>query len=88
METTRTHPNQNYRIGTDTLPTGKVRAKARGRKTTTRTFPAGTPHQEAAEAVARLIEGDRFCHVAQVSSGTSRTGALAADWAVYVGTGA
>lgn len=74
-----TQRNHNYRIGTDTLPGGKVRARAHGRKTTTRTFPEGTRHELAAAQLAAIIEGDRFAHVTQHSGHY-----LSADWVVYV----
>lgn len=76
------HRNHNYSIGTDTLTDGRIRAKARGRKTTQRTFPAGTSHDDAAAELARIIEGERF---ARVEIRTSLRG-IKADWAVYVQT--
>lgn len=78
------HENCNYRIGVDTLPNGKVRAKARGRKANTITLPEGTEHAAAAEQLARKIEGERFSHVSIKSSGTGRTGHPASDYAAYV----
>lgn len=78
------HENCNYRIGVDTLPTGKVRAKARGRKTNAQTFPEGTAHEAAAEALARKIEGDRFDSVRLKSSGVNRAGHDASDYAAWV----
>lgn len=78
-----TMQNGNYRIATDTMPHGKVRARAHGRKTTTRTFPEGTTHELAAMELAKIIEGERFAHVGQHSGH-----ATSADWAVYVTIGA
>lgn len=73
--------NHNYRIGTDTLADGRVKAKARGRKTNVQTFPTGTTHEEAALALATKIEGERTSSVSEVSrnpNGSSR------DWAILV----
>jgi hypothetical protein len=76
-----THRDHNYRIATDTLDSGKVRAKARGRKTNAQTFPAGTTHEDAATKLAAKIGGPRFAHVKELTSnpnGSSR------DFAIFV----
>jgi hypothetical protein len=76
-----THRNHNYRIGTDTLDDGRIKATARGRKTNVKTFPAGTTHDDAALALALKIEKDLVAEVREVSrnpNGTKR------DYAVYV----
>lgn len=79
MNTTRSIRNHNYRIGTDQLEDGRIKAKARGRKTNVRTFPAGTTHAEAALALATLIEGERIAEVRELTSvGYKR------DYAVFV----
>lgn len=72
--------NHNYRIGVDTLPTGKVKATCRGRKTNVKTFPEGTTHEAAATAMAQKIEGDRFSHVG-LRSGQE---GWKSDWEVWV----
>lgn len=72
--------NHNYQIGTDTLPTGKVRATARGRKTNRQTFPEGTTHHDAALSLAQKIERDRVAEVRELTrngDGTKR------DYAIY-----
>jgi hypothetical protein len=78
------HRNHNYRIGTDTLPTGKVQAKARGRRTSVKTFPVGTAHDLAAETLAKSIEGERFDHVTQLSANSDGS---RRDYAIYVTNG-
>lgn len=73
--------NHNYRIGTDELADGRVKATARGRKNNVKTFPAGTSHEEAALTLATKIEGERISDVREVSrndDGSKR------DWAIYV----
>lgn len=84
MDTTnRPHRNHNYRIGTDILADGRVRAKARGRKTNVQTFPAGTTPEEAATQLAGKIEGERFAEVRNLITVGAK-----ADWAIYVAFGA
>lgn len=76
-----THRNHNYQIGTDELAGGRIKAKARGRKTNVQTFPAGTTHEAAAQALASKIEGDTEAEVRELTrndNGTKR------DFAIYV----
>ena len=75
------HQNHNYRIGTDRLENGKIRAKARGRKTNTRTYPEATTHEQAATMLAILIEGDRFAHVDLQSANYDGS---KQDWNIFV----
>ena len=77
--------NHNYRIGTDALADGRIRAKARGRKTNVRTYPAGTTHEAAALALATKIEGDRVAGVRNLVDIIEA--ASKADWAVLVTVG-
>jgi hypothetical protein len=82
METMTLRPN--YRIGTDVLTDGRVKATAHGRKTNVRTFPVGTAQDVAALTLATKIEGERIAEVREVSSspnGNSR------DWAIFVNQG-
>ena len=72
--------NENYRIGTDRLDNGKIRAKARGRRTNTKTFPADTTHEQAATILAQVIEGERFAHVDLQSANFNGT---TQDWNVF-----
>lgn len=77
----RARRNHNYAIGTDELPDGRIKAKAHGRKTNVRTFPAGTTHEAAALALATTCERDRIPEVRELSrndGGTKR------DFAIYV----
>jgi hypothetical protein len=81
MSDLRNHQNNNYRIGTDELADGRMKATARGRKKNVKTFPVGTTHEDAALELATKIEGDRISEVrerSRNSDGTSR------DFAVYV----
>jgi hypothetical protein len=78
MSTIRNH---NYRIETETLTDGRVRAKARGRKTNVRTFAAGITHEAAAHELARRIEGSRFVEVRNL---ITIAAAGKAEWAIYV----
>lgn len=80
---------QPYRIGTDSLPEWKVRAKTRGAirtktltvKTQTGTAPVGTPeqaHKIAAEQLARKVSGP----AATVEKASDFWGSKM-DWKVY-----
>ena len=73
--------NHNYRIATDEFADGRIKARGLGRINTERTYPAGTTHQQAAEKLARVIEGQRFnrvqCMVSIVMAGK-------AEWSVFV----
>ena len=91
-----TTTRDTYRIGTDTLPGGKVRARARGTKKNTLTIPAPDgftatreqerhAHQVAARRLAEKIEGaDLHPEVTRASEGPNRSGHYAADWIVSV----
>lgn len=80
MATPKTYCDHSYRIYTDVLPDGRVRARARGRARRTKTFPAGTSMLEAATGLAKLIEGERFSHVLS----TIELANYKADFNVYV----
>lgn len=73
--------NNNYRIGTDTLEDGRVRAQARGRKTNRKTYPAGTTPEAAALDLAQKIEGETR-HV-EVRNLVDMPSVGKADWAIY-----
>lgn len=75
--------NHNYRIGTDTLADGRIRATARGRKRNVKTFPAGTSHESAALTLATTIEGER---IARVENLIDLMSVGKADWAIFVST--
>lgn len=87
MTTNRMHRNHNYSIGTDILADGRVRAKARGRKTSQRTFESGTTPQEAALTLAIAIER-RQNEEREVEVRNLVTVGAKADWAIYVSFGA
>lgn len=74
-----------YRIGVETLSTGKVRARVRG-LTGTRTFPAGTTHLMAASELARKISGGESANVMFVFQGAGPSGLPASDFQVVVTT--
>ena len=80
--TAPTIAREAYRIGTDTMPNGKTRARARGTKSNTLTTAYDSAG--AAAALARKIEGDRFDRVERVSHGAGRNGLPSADFVVYV----
>lgn len=77
-----TTPRENYRIGVDILGDGRAKAKARGTKSNTRTFPAGTTAEQAATFLAARLEGFDFSHVS-MHSGSAE---WKSDWTVYVET--
>lgn len=78
--TERQVERETYRIGTDVLPDGRVKAQARGRKTNRRTFPIGTAPEQAAESMARKFEGENFASVRMAST----NGLDKSDWKVFV----
>ena len=70
--------NHNYRIGTDILEDGRIKAKARGSHNNTKTYPADTTPEDAALALATKIEGDLITEVRNhITVGNK------ADWHVY-----
>lgn len=80
-----------YRIGVDTLPDGRIRAKARGTKKNARTAQPSTltddstAHHDAALALARVVEKRQTGVVVERRSfGAGRQGEAASDWAVLV----
>jgi hypothetical protein len=75
--------NPNYRIGTDLLDDGRMRAQARGAKTNRRTYPDRTTHHDAAFALARAID-PRAGIVVQVSASADDT---RRDFAVHYEVG-
>lgn len=82
---------ETYRIGCDTLPDGRIRAKARGTKKNTRTTQPSTltddstAHHDAALALALVVEKRQTGVIVERRSfGTGRQGEPASDWAVLV----
>lgn len=83
---------QTYRIGVDTLPNGKIRAKARGTKKNTRTAEPSTltndamAHHDAARKLAEIIEGRKLGVIVEQRSfvNMGRHGEPSSDWAVLV----
>ena len=70
--------NHNYRIGTDILDDGRIKAKARGNHNNTKTYPTGTTPENAALALATKIEGDLIAEVRNhITVGNK------ADWHIY-----
>lgn len=66
--------NPNYRIGTDTLPNGKIRATARGTKSNRATFDAAKhDHFSAASKLVEKINKAPVAFVEQVSQNDDGT---------------
>jgi hypothetical protein len=77
-----THPDNRFRIGVDTLESGKIKAVSRGGRPVTRTFAPGTPHADVALSVAELIEtrlGRVVSHVQMVTGRGDKS-----DWQIFI----